>query len=221
MLTFILILLISCVFIYFIAKLIYVEKYGIEFVCAEIGAGKTCYSVKKARQYLKKGWHVVSNEPIVGCYYDPDMLNHMCQKKYYPDNTLLIYDESAIGMNSRSYSKTPLRLIEGAKKIRHAKCRLILISQTFTDTDKQLRELCENIYIIRKLIPTKLSMPVKVHSKIGTDDLTGDIVMKYKIGHVGIPYFLPFYYNKFNSYSVETTERYDLNEFKIVQIIER
>ena len=107
-------------------------------------------------------------------------------------------------MNSRNFAKTALILIEYFKMSRHYKNKLILISQTFGDTDKQIRELAARIYFIRPLFadafPGVLSMPVRVRGKLGIG-LDGQPCMQYKIGRVGIPYYLPMYYKYFNSHS--------------------
>lgn len=213
MLAYILFIILYAYLIFKISKLVYRQKYGIEFICAEIGAGKSCLAVKKARKYLRKKWNVVSNEPIQGCYYDPNVVSTL-QNSRYPDNTLVIIDESSLSFNSRSFKTLHLSLIEYFKLCRHYKNRVILISQTFNDTDKQIRELSSDIYIIKSLIPTKLSMPVRVSSRLDVEQMTGDIKVMYKIGRLGIPYFLPLYYKKFNSFSDGGRQIFDLNSLQ-------
>ena len=194
-----------------IAKLVFRQKYGVEFVCAEIGAGKSCYAVKQAMRYLRKGWTVVSNERIAGCYYVPDLV---CLQKYcFPPNTLVILDESSLCFNSRSFKSVPIALIEYFKLCRHYKNKVILISQTFNDTDKQIRELSSRIFIIKQLFPTKVSMPVRVKSRLDVEQMSGDIKVMYKIGHLGLPFFLPLYYRKFNSFSVGGRSVLDLTDY--------
>lgn len=194
-----------------IAKLVFRQKFCVEFICAEIGAGKSCYAVKQALRYLRKGWTVVSNERIDGCYYVPDL---GCLEHYrFPPNTLVILDESSLCFNSRSFKIVPIALIEYFKKCRHFQNKVILISQTFNDTDKQIRELSSRIFIIKQLFPTKVSMPVRVKSRLDVDQMSGDIKVMYKIGHIGIPYFLPLYYRKFNSFSVGGRPVLDLTAY--------
>lgn len=197
-----------------IAKLVFKQKYGVEFICAEIGAGKSCYAVKQALRYLRKGWTVVSNERIDGCYYVPDL---GCLERYcFPPNTLVILDESSLCFNSRSFKTVPLALIEYFKMCRHYKNKVILISQTFNDTDKQIRELSSRIYIIKQLFPTKLSMPVRVKSRLDVEQMSGDIKVMYKIGHIGIPYFLPLYYRKFNSFATGGREIVNMHNYALI-----
>lgn len=176
-------------------------KYDITFIAAEIGAGKSCYSAKLAQKYLKKGWHVYANDFILNTgKINVRQLETHCA----PEHSLIILDETSLDMNSRNFAKTALILIEYFKKSRHYKNKLILISQTFGDTDKQIRELSSKILFIRPIMaesfPGLLSMPVKVKGKLGIG-LDGQPCMQYKIGRIGIPYYLPKYYKYFDSFS--------------------
>lgn len=192
-------------------------KYDITFIAAEIGAGKSCYAAKIAREhmkkvieskkdkitkkYVKKGWTVYCNDFILGAgKINVKQLETMC----CPENSLIILDETGLEMNSRQFAKTAIVLIEYFKKSRHYKNKLIMISQTFGDTDKQIRELSSRIYFIRPIFaytyPGLISMPVRVKGKLGIG-LDGQPCMQYKIGHIGIPYILPKYYKYFNSFS--------------------
>lgn len=175
-------------------------KYDITFIAAEIGAGKSCYAAKLARDYMRKGWKVYSNDFILGAgRIDVEQLKTMCA----PEKSLIILDEASLEMNSRQFAKTALVLIEYFKTCRHFKNKLVLISQTFGDTDKQIRELASKIYFIRPLFadtfPGLVSMPVRVRGKLGIG-LDGQPCMQYRIGRVGMPYFLPRYYKYFNSF---------------------
>lgn len=176
-------------------------QYGITFVAAPIGAGKSCYSAKVAQKHIKKGWKVYSNDYIKGCYkITIKDLETLCA----PPKSLIILDETSLDMNSRNFAKTQLTLIEYFKKSRHYENKLILISQTFGDTDKQIRELASKILFIRPLFADDfvglLSMPVKVKGKLGIA-VDGQPAMQYEIGRLGIPYLLPRYYKYFNSFS--------------------
>lgn len=176
-------------------------KYDITFIAAEIGAGKTCYAAKLAKQHLKKGWTVYSNDYIKGCgKINLSDFKTMCAK----EKSLIIIDEASLEMNSRKFAQMSLFLIEYFKMSRHYKNKLILISQTFSDTDKQIRDLAAKIYFIRPIFadsfPGLLSMPVRVRGKLGIN-IEGQPAMQYKIGRIGIPYFLPKYYKYFKSFS--------------------
>lgn len=176
-------------------------KYDITFIAAEIGAGKSCYAAKIAQQHRRKGWRVYTNDFVLGAgKINVEQLKTMCA----PERSLIILDEASLDMNSRSFARTALVLIEYFKMSRHYKNKLILISQTFGDTDKQIRDLAARIYFIRPLfadtLPGIISMPVRVRGKLGIG-LDGQPCMQYKIGRVGVPYYLPRYYRFFSSFS--------------------
>lgn len=172
------------------------EKYGITFIAGEIGAGKSTLAAKYAREYIKKGWTVYSNTYIQGCYMlDVSMLNTKC----CPPRSLLIIDESSLEMNSRNFSKMRLEMIEYFKKSRHYKNKIIMISQTFGDTDKQIRELSSKVLFVRILINGLISMPVNVRGKLGIGQ-DGQPCVMYSIGKLGMPYFLPKWRKYFNSF---------------------
>jgi hypothetical protein len=172
------------------------ENYGITFIAGEIGAGKTCYSTKLAQKYIKNGWKVFTNYNCRGCYVlEPERLINYC----YPEKSVIILDEASLEHNSRNFAKISLKLIEYYKLSRHYKNKVILISQTFTDTDKQIRDLSDNVYFIRKVIHSLISMPVSVKGKLDIDH-EGQPTVKYKIGKVGVPFLLPRYYKLFNSF---------------------
>jgi len=180
-------------------------KYDITFIAAEIGAGKTCYAAKISRQHLKRGWTVYSNDFILGAgKINVKQLETMCA----PEKSLIILDEASLDMNSRNFAKTALVLIEYFKMSRHYKNKLVLISQTFGDTDKQVRDLASRIFFIRPIfadaLPGLISMPVRVRGHLGIS-LDGQPAMQYKIGKIGMIYFLPNYYRFFTSFS--RTER--------------
>lgn len=199
--------IIIAVVVYFIYQLIGMwwrkknPKYDITFIAAEIGAGKSCYAAKLAQKHKKKGWKVYTNDFVLGAgKINVEQLKTMCA----PERSLIILDESSLDMNSRNFARTALVLIEYFKMSRHYKNKLILISQTFGDTDKQIRELAARIFFIRPIfadtIPGILSMPVRVRGHLGIG-LDGQPCMQYKIGRIGMPYFLPSYYKYFNSHS--------------------
>lgn len=154
------------------------------FIVGQIGAGKSAYSVKLARRAIKKGHSVFSTDYIQGCYkFDVNWLADMkC-----PENSLLIIDESALKFNSREFSKISKDVLAYFKKCRHFKNDVVLISQTFGDTDKQIREISTKVLFLRKF--GMLTIPVKVKGDVTIGD-DGQPCIKYKIGRFGNP-FIP------------------------------
>lgn len=160
------------------------------FIAGQIGAGKSSYSVKLARRALKHNRPVFSTDYIQGCnQFDIAWLENMkC-----PVNSLLIIDESALKFNSRDFSKINKSILSYFKKARHFQNDVVLISQTFSDTDKQIRDLATKILFLRKF--GFFTLPVRVRGDITIDD-QGQPTMKYRIGRFGKP-FIPAAYGRY------------------------
>ncbi len=168
----------------------------ITFIASPIGSGKSCFAAKIAIQALKKNRKVYSTEYIEGCFkINIEDLSQFC----CPNNSLIIIDETGNKMNSRKFATIDMKFIEFLKLSRHYKNDLILISQTFDDTDKQARNLSHKVLILRVLIPGILSMIVNCPSSL-TIDTAGDFKMSFKIGKIGSLFFLPKYFKYFNSF---------------------
>lgn len=174
-----------------------VDENMITFIAAEIGAGKSCYAAKIAKQAIKKGKTVYSSDFIKGCY---KIEVEQLIKLRPVSNSLIILDETGNSINSRNFAKINLSIIEFMKLSRHYHCDVILISQTFNDSDKQIRELASKVLLIRPLIHGLLSMVVRCHGKLGIG-IDGNFAVKYKIGRIGGLILLPMYFKYFNSYS--------------------
>lgn len=175
----------------------YQNKYGVTYIAGNIGSGKSCLSVKIAQRYLRRGWSVYSNDSMQGALkLNVSDLEHFA----LPENSLVIIDEASLEFNSRSFSKIKLTLIEYFKLCRHYKNKCIIISQTFGDTDKQIRELANEMYFIRVILSGVLSLPVKVRGDIGIDN-EGQPCVKYKLSTFGEPLIIPLYVKKYNSFN--------------------
>lgn len=185
-------------FINFLLPLFNKKDNEVIFLVGQIGSGKSSYSVKLARSALRKGREVFSTDYIKGCNkFDIEWLASMkC-----PENSLLIIDESALKFNSREFAKISKTILEYFKKCRHYKNDVVLISQTFGDTDKQIREISTKVLFLRKF--GMITLPVKVKGDVSIGD-DGQPCVKYKIGKLGKP-FIPAlqgkYYNSWEDSS--------------------
>lgn len=175
------------------------REYGVTYIAGDIGAGKSTYSAKLAYQHTKQGWKVYSNSYIEGCY---KITLDELKTKVCPENSLIIIDEASLEINSRAFAKTQITLIAYMKLCRHYKNKVILISQTFGDTDKQIRELAAKVYFIRKIIPGLISVPARVVGKLGIGQ-DGQPCVQYEIKKLGMPFYLPKWYKYFNSFERE------------------
>lgn len=177
-------------------------EYGITFVAGQIGSGKSIFAAREAVRHIKHGWRVYSTDYIKGCYkLDINDLKTKCAEK----RSLLIIDEASLKMNSRDFQKTKLELIEYFKMSRHYHNKIILISQTFTDTDKQIRDLSTRVLFIRRVLNGVISLPVRVSGDI-TIGQDGQPTMGYSLGHFSAPLLLPRYFKYFDSFGSSSRE---------------
>lgn len=169
----------------------------ITYIASEIGAGKTCYAAKLAQKAVRAGRVVYSNTKIHNTKKISvnDLLDGRAS-----EGALIILDETGNEFNSRNFKTTSLKLIEYFKLSRHYKNDIIMISQTFGDSDKQIRELAQSVLFIRVIFKGLISMIVNVRGKIGVD-MQGSICMQYKIGSLGALILLPRWFGFYNTYS--------------------
>lgn len=197
---------ILCVFVFLLVVNFILPRFfkrrdnDVIFLVGQIGAGKSAYSVKLARKALKQGRAVYSTDYIQGCYkFDVEwLLDQKC-----PEGSLLIIDESALKFNSREFSKISKNVLAYFKKCRHFRNDVVLISQTFSDTDKQIREISTRVLFLRKF--GVLTIPVKVRGDVAIGD-DGQPCVKYKIGHFGRP-FIPAFQGRYYDSWEDTSGR--------------
>lgn len=184
----------------------------ITFIASPIGAGKSCYAACLAQKALrrKKYKYVYSNTEIANCY---KITVKDLEKLTVEEQSLIIIDETGNEFNSRDFQKTSKALIEFFKLSRHYKADVIFISQTFTDSDKQIRELAQKILFIRPIIPGLLSMVVNVKGDIGIG-LQGEICMKYRIAKIGALCLLPRWFKYYDSYAAPERRKVELIPYR-------
>lgn len=184
--------------------------YGIWFIVGQIGSGKTTYLARLARKWNKAQGIVYSNVPIRGCY----QLNVADLGNFAPvENSLVLIDESGIEFNSRNFKSTSKALIDFMKLSRHYKCRVVFCSQTFTDSDKQIRELATRVLFLRPMILGELSAFQDVVSRVQID-AEGQPSIQYEIKRFGGIYPLRPYRKDFNSFYRPELENIALNEWE-------
>lgn len=167
------------------------------------GSGKTCHASYIAHKYLKKGYKVYSNVPIMGTYqYNVEDLG-----KVDISNGILIYDEAGIDMSNRSFSnkKSFVNTKEFRsfwKLSRHYKLYDIYVYSQAWDFDAGVRRLADRMYIVSRGILPHFSRLKPVKPKWDVDD-DGQPVIKWSISGFPIPFFRLPYYKYYDSYNHE------------------
>lgn len=182
----------------------------ITFIASPIGSGKSCYSACLAQKAIKRGRSVYSNTEIANCRkITVQQLATMRPAR----GSLVIIDETGNEFNSRNFAQTSKTLIEFFKLSRHYGIDIILISQTFNDSDKQIRELAQRIYFIRPIISGVISMIVNVDGKIGVG-MQGEVMMQYKIAKIGAFCLLPKWFKYYDSFSAPERNEVPIEQYR-------
>lgn len=126
----------------------YINRFNLTIIFGKKGSGKTTYLAKLAYNFVKKGVVVYTNVPlkIDGVRY--------CNPLDIKDHTIdpygvLLWDETNLDVDNRSWKSTDKGLIEYMRLLRHYKINVYMFSQTF-DVDKKLRDLADYLYICKK-----------------------------------------------------------------------
>lgn len=220
-------IVIYLILIFIFLRWVFKENQGaVVLIFANIGAGKTTLLARYAQRELKKMKKgkskykaVISNTPISGCYYIPDVRTFIKETKC--ENVLYLVDEAGIVWNNRKMKITDDE-IEYVKQIRHYKSKLIAISQSYDDVDITIRRLYTNVYILNKIFGLTLIRPIRKYVTI--DKETEQIIDGYQFRMIfswGVM-FRFLYYRYFDTYFVPNGKRsFNMNEFEKVPYVEK
>lgn len=178
----------------------------IRYYIGAVGSGKTTMAIynilkdKKNKKYL----HVYANFDNTACStFHTDGL----KKHRPPCHSSLHIDESGIEFNSRAYKSFDKGFIEYFKLHRHNYDDICIYSQSLSDTDKILRDLCSEIWLLKKFFCFTFAR--RVFIKIGIDKETKQLIEQYSMTPLLLSFFTkdircifrPLYYRYFNSHS--------------------
>lgn len=175
------------------------NPYKLIMIFGKKGSGKTTWIAKYSQKYLKKGCKVYSNVEIPGTFlYDPkDIGLHT-----FEPNSVVFCDEVGLIWHNRDFKNFKKCVIEFFKYQRQYKIRMYLFSQTF-DTDKVLRDLTDEMFLIRRLGKLSIARPIAKQIGIAKDkDGNGQLVDTYNYGSILNTRFtyIPRYVGLFKSF---------------------
>lgn len=179
------------------------------------GSGKTTIAVKLMKKELrsKRFKKLKFNYDYIFSNFDNDLSNvidvSLLSSFKLPPYSYLLIDESGLEFNSREFKSLNKGFIEFFKLHRHEHCDIDIFSQTWNDTDKQIRDLASEIWLIRRFGP--LSFARCVYIRIGIDDDTHQLQYQHffrSIFRQLLPFqpkqfifcFRPAHYKHFNSF---------------------
>lgn len=193
----------------------------IEMYFGSPGCGKTttaCYLLSKRRKAYKQTY---ANFSCGVCDIDNVDLTGLGDWTF-PEHSFICVDESGIEYNSRSYKTFPKSAIRWYKKHRHHKCDVAFFSQSWEDTDKIIRNLCDRLFYCTKF--ACFTLVRRVYKRVKVDKNTEQIIDGYKMCSLlflllypfkpVLKYFIPTlndlivifrprYYKYFNTYESE------------------
>ena len=162
------------------------------------GSGKSTMACRLARQAIKKGIKVYSNVEIKGCLeLDP----RADIGRFDISNGLVIVDEAGIDFNNRNFKSFTQEMNRWFKLYRHARCDVVIFSQSYEDMDKKLRLLANRYFLVEKSILPKFIRVRRITKKIAINEADKQIIDSYDF----VPfsrrlYFGPKYWKHFDSY---------------------
>lgn len=175
------------------------NPYKLTMIFGKKGSGKTTWIAKYSQIYIKQGFKVYCNIDIPGTYkYDPRDIG----LNTFEPNSVVFCDEVGLIWHNRDFKNFQKCVIEWFKYQRQYKIRMYLFSQTF-DTDKVLRDLTDEMFLIRRLGKISIARPIAKQIGIAKDkDGNGQLVDTYTYGSI-FDYkltYIPRYVGLFKSY---------------------
>lgn len=110
------------------------------------GCGKTTYAARAVRVALEKYdySHIYCNVPIRGA----ERIAVSDIGVYDIQDSLVIIDEAGIDISNRSWKGTAKTLIDFLKLHRHYRVSFVFLSQSWSDCDKKIRDLCTDYRLL-------------------------------------------------------------------------
>lgn len=166
------------------------------------GSGKTtlcAYFYKKfshSKKYKNKSFF--SNVPILGAVRIDVPID--CGN-YLIEDGIFCCDESGIEFNNRNYKALPKSTIQFAKLYRHYGLSSFLLFSQGLDIDITFLRLCDRVCIVRKSIFPFFVFIRECTKYIGIDEITGQLVDKYKFKPFGFHWvFMPTCWKYFDTH---------------------
>lgn len=148
----------------------------IRYFVGSPGSGKTTMAVKLMKKEIKpkRFKKLKFNYDYIFSNFENDLSNvidiNLLASFKLPEYSYLLIDESGLEFNSREFKSLNKGFIEFFKMHRHMHCNIDLFSQCWSDTDKMIRDLADEIWLIRRIGP--ISYARCVYVRIGIDENT-------------------------------------------------
>lgn len=170
------------------------------------GCGKSSFAAYITKKATKKGRTVISNFKVDGAY------------KYngpadYPNGSIILLDEIFSVAGSRDW-KSNGEIVAWLKKYRHSHYTVYCFSQSLTDLDIKLRDICADFYLIRKHRSRSKLIKVTLDYKKDEDGSIGELV--YKLPNI-IKQFFSWSFNRKPVYRLYDSYSRDFHQSAVLQ----
>lgn len=190
-----------------------IELSTVNYIFGSPGTGKTTVLAMLSKQLRKRGYTCFSNVEIEGCYLYNDLDVGKYSFKSPTKKQCVFCDEAGIIYNNRSaFQKNGIMSDEDRvyywKRVRHdceegGKNIFVMISQSWNDIDKKIRDLSTSYFHLKKFGPLTVIRPIYKKCDIDdqthepTDYFTIDFFWNYKFC------WRPAYYKMFDSFEMK------------------
>lgn len=218
----IILILVAIVLIWHFTTLKYLNPYKLYFYFGKKGSGKSTLLSRIAYENIKKGKTVYSQEEmafkvkIKGCrkkvivktiHIDPRNIYNYT----FPVGSVVLIDEASLLWSNRDFKNFDKNIVNWFQQQRKYKVTVHLFSVSF-DIDKKIRDLCDEMYIVRKyarvfsVAQHVVRKPVIVHPQGEApasiqDDIVEDGLILAPFGGIKIS-FIPRWSRYFDTYKV-------------------
>lgn len=151
MIYFVLIIFMVIEVFFFFAKVTdrYISPYTLTVIFGRKGSGKSTLEQKLATQHYQNGWSVFCDKGDSHLPFVREIdAQHMYQYKF-PPNSLIMVGEASMYWDNRDFKDFPKPMQKFLRLQRHKRIKIIMFTQTY-DTDKKIRDLADQICIVRK-----------------------------------------------------------------------
>jgi len=111
----------------------------IELICGHPGSGKSYTLAYRAIKARKKR-NVFTSFAVAGCY---KLEEEHLMYSLFPENSLLLIDETGSKFNSRNWSKFPMEVFELFSMHRHMRLDMVVATQDSMFVDTNIRRLAQ------------------------------------------------------------------------------
>ena len=191
-------------------------KFGsVNYVFGSPGSGKTTLCSKIIQYYNKKKIKTYSNFPCKGAILiDDESIGY-----YNFNDSVIVLDEAGISYSNRdACNKRGLmqdkQRLQYWKLVRHYRAQIIVVSQSWNDVDKKVRDLANYYFYIRRSIIPGFTVVRPIFKVVDIDETSHEPADMYKFDVFWHNMWIwrRKWYKFFDSYDCPSLPDYPVNE---------